>query len=471
MQKHSHMTPRTLTTTLVIATATAIATAQTRIAPPENKYKVEQDVQLGRDAAREARQQMPLLREGQVTSYVEDLGRRLVTAIPPELRHDEFRYTFEVVNVRDINAFALPGGPMFVNRGMIEAAKTEGEVAGVMSHEIAHVALRHGTAQASKAAPYQWGSVAGAIAGAIIGGNWGRVVSEGTQFGLGVSFLRYGREFEQQADILGAQMMARAGYDPHDMANMFRTIEQQGGSGGPEWLSSHPNPGNRYEAINREAEGLRVSNPVRDSRGFERVKSYLRTLPRAPTSEEVARRSPRNTRNDAESDDDVRPSGRVQAPSSQFRNFDAGQLFTVSVPSNWRESEGQNSVMFAPDGAYGRVNGQSQFTHGVEIGVARDESRDLETATDGLIDALRSSNPNLPRSSGYQRSSVDGRSALRTTLDHVSDATGGRESIQITTTRTRSGSLMYVIGVAPRQEFAGYQSAFNRVVQSIRLHD
>src|SRR4051812_20828515 len=94
-----------LTATLVLALTTAATTAQTRIEAPDNSYKVEQDVQLGRDAAAEARKSMPLLRDGQVTSYVEELGQRLVAAIPPELRHDEFRYTFEVVNVRDINAF------------------------------------------------------------------------------------------------------------------------------------------------------------------------------------------------------------------------------------------------------------------------------------------------------------------------------------------------------------------------------
>ena len=134
--------------------------------------------------------------------------------IPAELRHPEFRYSFKVVNLKEINAFALPGGPMYVNRGMIEAAKTEGEVVGVMAHEMAHVALRHGTAQASKAEKYQIGAVAGQILGAIIGGTAGAVVSQGSQFGIGVSFLRFGRAFEKDADILGAQMMARAGYDP-----------------------------------------------------------------------------------------------------------------------------------------------------------------------------------------------------------------------------------------------------------------
>ena len=202
--------------------------SQTQITPPDNKYTPAQDVELGLQAAAEARQQLPVMRDDAVTSYVEDIGHRLTAAIPPELRHPEFRYTFEVVNVREINAFALPGGPMFVNRGMIEAASTEGEVAGVMAHELSHVVLRHGT-QASKATKYEVGQVAGAVLGAIIGGGWGQVISQGTQFGLGAAFMRFSREFERQADIEGSHIMARAGYDPRDMANMFKTIAKQGG--------------------------------------------------------------------------------------------------------------------------------------------------------------------------------------------------------------------------------------------------
>src|SRR5437773_16794 len=189
------------------------------------------------------------MRDEPISSYVNQVGRRLTSAIPPQLRHPEFRYTFKVVNAREINAFALPGGPMFVNRGMIDAAKSEGEVAGVMAHELSHVILRHGTAQASKATKYEVGQIAGAVLGSIIGGGWGQVIAQGTQFGLGTAFLRFGREFERAADIEGAQIMASAGYDPRDMANMFKTIEKQGGSGGPQWLSDHPNPGDRQTYI------------------------------------------------------------------------------------------------------------------------------------------------------------------------------------------------------------------------------
>src|SRR6266850_1398615 len=102
--------------------------AQTRIVLHSNKYKLSDDVKLGRQAAAEAEKQFPLLRDAEVNAYVERVGQRLVASIPEEFQHPEFRYYFKVINARDINAFALPGGPMYVNRGMIEAARTEGEM-------------------------------------------------------------------------------------------------------------------------------------------------------------------------------------------------------------------------------------------------------------------------------------------------------------------------------------------------------
>jgi predicted Zn-dependent protease len=212
--------------------ALGVLHAQSRVVAPNNTYTPAQDVEMGRQAAAEARKTFPLMHDDNVVSFVQNIGERLVAAIPPELQHREFQYSFEVVDVKEINAFALPGGPMFVNRGMIEAAHNDGEVAGVMAHELSHVLLRHGTAQASKAKKYEVGQVAGAVLGAIVGGGWGQAISQGTQFGLGTYFLRFSREFERDADIEGAQVMARAGYDPNDMANVFKTIQKQGGAGG-----------------------------------------------------------------------------------------------------------------------------------------------------------------------------------------------------------------------------------------------
>src|SRR4029077_1626992 len=112
---------------------------------------------------------------------------------------------------------------------------------------------------------------AGAIAGAILGGTRGRLLSAATQFGIGTYFMKFSREYEQQADILGTHIMAAAGYDPRDMANVFRTIEQESGPGGPQWMSDHPNPGNRYEYINKEAQMLHVSGGRRDTAEFQGV--------------------------------------------------------------------------------------------------------------------------------------------------------------------------------------------------------
>jgi beta-barrel assembly-enhancing protease len=352
---------------------------------------------------------------------------------------------------------------------MIEAANTEGEVAGVMAHELSHVILRHGTAQASKATKYQVGEVAGAILGSIIGGGWGQVISKGTQFGLGTAFLRYSREYEKEADLEGAQLMARAGYDPRDMANMFHTIEQQSGSGGPQWLSDHPNPGNRYDYIVQEARVLQVDNPVRDTREFDQVKTHLRSLSPAPTTEQATKNAGRTTRRGGEGGETNLPSGRVPPPSGSFQTYTEGNLFQVSVPSNWRELQDTNSVTFAPEGAYGSYNGQNMFTHGMEFGVARNESHDLQAATDELVDSLARGNPNLRRSAGYQRVNVADRSGLRAVLTNRSEATGKDETIEVFTTQLQDGTLLYSIAVAPQNEFRDYRGVFDRVVSSIRV--
>src|SRR5918998_1817620 len=165
----------------------------TRIVAPKNGYKIQDDVQAGQQAAREAEQQLPILNDYEANAYLERVGQRLVAAIPGEFNHPEFRYSFKIVNARDINAFALPGGPMYVNRGMIEAARTEGEMAGVMAHELAHVALRHGTAQATKAGSLkaQAPAIGGAILGAILGGAIGGAVAQAGQVGSVAFITKY----------------------------------------------------------------------------------------------------------------------------------------------------------------------------------------------------------------------------------------------------------------------------------------
>jgi Zn-dependent protease with chaperone function len=455
--------------------------AQTRIEAPRNKYKVQEDVQAGQQAAQQVAQQMPLIRDNNIDGYVESVGRRLVNAIPEEFQHSEFRYSFDVVDARDINAFALPGGPMFVNRGMIEAARNEGEMAGVMAHEMSHVALRHATAQATETQKYQIGSVLGQIAGAVIGGGIGQVIGAGSQIGFGAGALKYSRKYETQADILGAQIMARAGYDPRDLANMFRTIASQGGGGGPEWLSSHPDPGNRYQRITQEAALLRVNtnNATQDTRAFQQVQSSLRRMPRARTMQEIAQsgqRYPTDNR-DTRSPQDTRypdngngyPSGgQVAYPSTRYRTAGTS-LFRANIPENWRElGANDNAATYAPEGAYSQ---QGEISHGVMFGVDREQSASLQQASQQYVRDLLNVNTYLRQQSGFQRTNVGGRAGLATTLAGRSPLTGRNEIVTVVTTNLRSGEIFYMIAVAPQDDYRTYQRTFSTILNSVQLND
>jgi Zn-dependent protease with chaperone function len=443
--------------------------AQTQIKYHSNKYSIQDDVKLGRQAAAEAEQQFPLMRDREVEEYVEDVGRRLVAAIPEQFQHREFQYFFKVINARDINAFALPGGPMYVNRGMIEAAGREGEMAGVMAHEISHVALRHGTAQATKGQKY--GLLAGilGIGGQILGGPAGAAAQIAGQ-GVGVYFLKFSREYETEADILGAQILARANYDPRDLATMFQRIQQQGGGSSGGFLSSHPSPQNRYARINQEAQYLRVNNPIRDSQEFTRIKARLRGYGAAPSMAEIAQSGQRypteggtNTSNS--------PVGRVDYPSSRYRSYSEFGFLDVSVPDNWRELRGNNSVWFSPEGGYGSYQGQDVFTHGVNFGVFRSQSRDLRQSTQEIINSFTQGNSNMRTSGGLQRSSLGNRSGYSVQLTNINEATGQRESVALVTTQLRNGDVFYMVAVAPQSEARSFTNAFNSIHRSVRLND
>ena len=452
---------------LIITLTTTSVFAQTKVTPPKNKYTPQQDVQIGREAAAEVRKEYPIITDSQIRAYVERLGDRLVEAAPRELNNPVFEYSFTPVNLKDINAFALPGGPMFVNRGMIEAASTEGEVAGVMAHELAHVLLRHGTANATKAQGFQIGALAGAIAGAVIGGGLGEVISQGSQFGLGTWLMKYSREYERQADIVGVQIMARAGYDPRDLAHMFETIQRQGGSGGPEWLSSHPNPGNRTQYINQEASQLRIGPRPNDS-GFQQTRSRLSQLGPARTMAEVERSGGAGSGGGRSGGSVGRVGEAVPPPSRQYRTVQGGQLFTVSVPSNWQAVSSNNSIKYVPQNAYGDYQGQSTLTHGVELGVARASSRDLNQATEALIEGFVRGNDGMRVAGREEYIRLSGREAVVTPLEGRS-ALGGVERVDVHTTMLNNGDLFYVLTVAPDREIGTYGPAFDRVVNSVRI--
>jgi len=351
---------------------------------------------------------------------------------------------------------------------MFDAARSEGEVVGVMAHELSHVLLRHGTANATKAEGFQLGALAGAIAGAVIGGGWGQAISQGSQFGLGTWLLKYSREYEKQADLLGAQLMARAGYDPRDLAHMFETIQRQGNGAPPQWLSSHPDPGNRTQYITQEASQLQIARRA-DDRGFEDAKNRFSSLPPAKSMADLARSGGGRSR--GEESTSVGTVGEpVPTPSSQYRTVQGGRLFQASVPNNWTPVASTNAVKYVPENGYGDFRGQTVLTHGVEIGVARASSRDLGEATETLIQSFLQGNPGMRVVGNSATVRLSGRTGLGTPLIGRS-ALGGDERVGVYTTFLADGNLFYYATVVPDREAQRYGQTFDRIGQSIRLND
>jgi Peptidase family M48 len=281
--------------------------------------------------------------------------------------------------------------------------------------------------------------------------------------------LRYSRDFEKQADLLGAQIMARAGYDPRALAHMFETIERDAkssGGGGPQWLNSHPNPGNRTEYINKEATLVAIASPA-DTSEFEPMKTAFAGLPAAKSTADLAKA--KSTSGGGESVQAVGTPGQpVPPPSSQYRDIRGGNVFRASVPSNWTALSSSNAVKVVPQNGYGPYKGETVFSHGVEFGVAKAASRDLQDATDAWLKAVTQNNPGLRVAGSQKTTRISDRSALTTPLVNPSPL-GGQERIDVYTTFLADGSLFYYMTVTQENDAEALRGAFQHVVESIRL--
>jgi beta-barrel assembly-enhancing protease len=362
------------------------------------------------------------------------------------------------VNDPAINAFALPGGPTFVNTGLIKSVENEAQLAGVMAHEIAHVALRHGTNQASKANLLQLPAM---LAGAVLGN--GSLLGQLTQLGVGLGFnsvlLKYSRDAENQADLLGAQMMARAGYNPLEMARFFEKLAAQGGgSRGPQFLSSHPDPGNRMRAVQEEIQTLPRKNYTNgDMDELRQIQSRLGSLPPAPQGGTRARQG-------VVTEGDPRPSGR-------FREFRGG-AFAISHPDNWEVfgDQGGVSVTIAPrSGLVQDRNGGVAVGYGLMASgfTPHSGNGNLSSDTQDLLGQLRQSNPAMQVSGRQSQTRLNGQPALVTTLMNQSPL-GGRE-IDMLVTVQRPEGLLYFVFIAPEQDWKQMQPAYEQMLRSVRF--
>jgi len=417
--------------------------------PGFNLFSKEQDIQLGKEGAAEIEKQVRLVDNREVNEYIERIGRRLAAA--PEA--DNYPYSFKVVFDDSINAFALPGGPTYVHTGLILAADNEAQLAGVIAHEISHVALRHGTNQASKANLISLGAVLG---GSLAGGSLsGQLAQLGIGFGANSVLLKFSRSAERDADILGTRLMNQAGYNPIEMARFFEKLEAETGrrSGVAEFFSSHPNPGNRMKRVEEEIRFLPKRAYEADTGQLARIQAILKGLPAPPKKE-----APKAGAGPA-------PAPRVE-PSAKLREFQ-GREFSLSYPENWQAHPDRRSaaVSFAPEGG---ILSNGHLGLGVIANIRALSGRvELERATASLIEELKRSNPSLRETGRARRTTVDGRAALLTALESDSPF-GGRETDLLVTAEHPRG-LFYMVFVAPPEQYPAHQPTFEKMLSSLRL--
>ena len=439
----------------VIALTAYAADQRTKLKPGWNLFSPQQDIEMGREVAKQAESELPILNDRQATAYISALGRQLAAHAPGE----KYPYQFKIVNDTAINAFALPGGFVYINRGAIEAADTEAQIAGVMAHEIGHVVLRHGTNQMSKAyiaqAPL-------AILGGVLGSNSvGGVLTElGVSFAANSLLLKHSRDAETQADLMGTQILHDSGYDPRAMVEFFEKIQAESKGRAVQFFSDHPNPENRISNVQHEIErvGGLPPNARRDSPDFHTVKNLLASMP-APRKSTGATGGSRPTDN---------PNGRPEQPSGRMVTYN-GQDIQFRYPDNWHQYGQGSAITIAPDG--GIINGA--LAYGMMISTFEADYHgqgrvSLEEATDQLLNDLQRSNPNMRITRSHEGIRVGSRKAYLTEASNQSPA-GGRETDWVITTLGPDGLVYYFVAVAPQNEFSRYRRAFEDIMDSVKF--
>lgn len=421
--------------------------------PGFNTFNKQQDIQLGQEAAQKVLQQSQVVQNQFLQDYVNRIGQRLASA--PEARDSGFHFTFTVINDPSVNAFALPGGPMFINTGLLKDVENEAQLAGVMGHEMSHVILRHGTNQASKANLIQLPAM---LAG-LIGGHsmLGQLAALGVGLGANSVLLRFSRTDESEADALGSHLMSEAGYNPIEMARFFEKLQASGGARGPQFLSDHPNPGNREKAIEEEVRTLPRRQYGYETGEFQKMKQELATVPNVGSGKNQFRGAT------------TAPNGQPTGGMKELR----GQSFSLSYPANWQAYGGNNtdSVTIAPqNGIVAGANQTAAVGYGAIVSYfSPDNTRasDLAAATNDLVHHLTTQNNGMQIAGNSRRVRVANHDGLVTMLQSGSPY-GGAESDALLTVSTPQG-LFYMVFIAPQKQFGQLQGTFDQMVQSIRF--
>ncbi len=464
-----------------------------------NPFTPQQEVIEGTKVAGQVYQQMPVLPESDpVSQYVAQLGAHVVSHAPGQ----RWPFTFHVVASPDINAFALPGGSIFVNVGALQAAQSEAQLAGVLAHESSHVVLRHSTCNMKKQQTTNLLAGVGSIASRILLGNGsaGQLGEAIIGASNGLYGLRMSRDDEKQADLLGTHILYDTGYDPRGLPQFFEIIEAKYGAGGSQLLTDHPNPGNRTQYVDAEIATMpRLANPLVTSAAFTRMHqaslqertftaqqvkdgawksgSYAAGPPQAGTVA-ISQNGPSPSQQASPTTGQYGGDGPVALTRTQLgvgarMATIRAQTFQISAPSNWQVASGANGGgTVAPVGGvgtfglvYGAVIGKAPAN-----GVADEDS--LAIATQKLAQQISEENGGLRQLSLIQPMTLNGRLAngmeLRGRSPLVENGMALPEHEWLVAMPTSDGDLHYVIFVAPERDFSMLKPMFQAMVTSFR---
>ena len=449
-----------LTVVLFASVLTAQKLRELKPAVSEKQVPTSKDIEIAQQVSAEADRKYPVMRDPVVQPFID----RIVKRISSQPEAGNYPYSIKLIYDPSINAFAYPGGAMYIHHGLISQADNEEQVAGVLAHEISHVALRHGVAGMMRAQRAQMGAgIAGALASVILGNGAGGQLA---QLGLGLAaqsyMLKNSRDAERDADLLGARLMNAAGYNPIEMARFFEKLESDGGSRGPAFFSDHPNPGDRIKNVEAEIQVLpqQKYDAAREPE-FRRVKATVSGL-KAPSGRSSgatapAGNAPSNVPGNASPVPAAPPDG------SRLLNY-RGRTVSMSYPAGWQvmgDRSDPDIVTLAPP------NGVRESQVGLGLMLAHGPVQgDLRRSTSALIASLRQQNPAM-RVGRARNISVDNRPGLAVAITNASPFGGAERDTVVT---TLSGDrLVYAVFIAPESEVQQTQALFQRILESIRI--
>ena len=467
--------------------------------PGKTSMSRENQQAMGMEVAAQVYQQMPVLPDSSPeTQYVRQLGKKLVATIPSQY---SWPFEFHVVPQKEINAFALPGGQMFINIGTITASTNESELAGVMGHEMAHVYMQHSAKQAGKAQTTSMLAGLASVAlgmsgvGETAGGLVGQLGQMGIQMGTQGLMMKYSRGDESQADSVGAVILYKAGYNPQGMADFFKTMQAQGGEAPPEWLSSHPSPGNREGAIRKQIQNWPKQTYTADSPAFTKTRQHAAAV-RAYTAQEIAQGAKSgqwaglNQKNGAalnQAGGSVFPAAQAAAParastvslqavapSHQTVIADLGPM-KMHRPKNWPlklpEQQGQFVTIAPVAGMTAEGVGYGLLLNGLTA--QQVQGAGIDEATNRLAQHMQQNNGLKPvtKAAPITVGGLEGRAVVMQSPSPFPDAKGQpqQERDWLITVPQRDGALIFMIFIAPEADFAQLEPAYQGMLKSMQF--